>query len=162
MKPKPRIKNLSTRFFLLYKYGVIILAGAIILFFSWTVVTKSGNIFDAFMPLYWVWLIYLWIRVNQKVFQVEFDEDFLYIIKKRQDTMIPLENIKDVEIVSMGGVYLVDLYIPEDFGVKLYFKPSLLYPFNFKKKDALVNVLRSSIERAKQKKKSFQKNALHS
>ena len=162
MEAKSRIKNLTTRFFFLYKYGVLVLAGGVILLFIWAGITKSRNIIEAILPLHWIWLIYLWIVVNQKVYRVEFDDDHLYVIKKGQDTLIPLENIKDVEIVSMGGVYRVDLYSPEDFGAKLYFKPSLLYPFNFKKKDALVNVLRSNIERAKQKPPSFQKNALHS
>lgn len=49
--------------------------------------------------------------------------------------MIPLENIKEVDIKSLGGVYEVELFNAEQLGKKFYFKPSLLYPFNFKKKD---------------------------
>ena len=49
--------------------------------------------------------------------------------------MIPLENIKEVDIKSLGGVYEVELFNAEQLGKKFYFKPSLLYPFNLKKKD---------------------------
>jgi hypothetical protein len=86
----------------------------------------------------------------------------MYVIQRKQDLLIPLENVKDVNLVSMGGVYRVDLYVKELFGDKFYFKPSLLYPFNHKKKEALVDVLWANIEKAKSKKQHFQRNALHS
>ena len=76
--------------------------------------------------------------------------------------MIPLENIKEVDIKSLGGVYEVELFNAEQLDKKFYFKPSLLYPFNFKKKDELVNVLRSNINKVLQNKQYFQANALHS
>ena len=76
--------------------------------------------------------------------------------------MIPLENIKEVDIKSLGGVYEVELFNAEQLDKKFYFKPSLLYPFNFKKKDELVNVLRSNINKVLQNKQHFQVNALHS
>jgi hypothetical protein len=102
------------------------------------------------------------MRINRNVYHVEFDNEFLYVILKEQDILIPLENIKEVDIKSLGGVYEVELFQPEQLGKKFYFKPSLLYPFNFKKKDALVNVLRKNINLAQQKKRTYQANALHS
>ena len=106
--------------------------------------------------------IYLWWKVNSNVYNVEFDDEFLFVILRNNDILIPLENIKDVNIKTLGGVYQVDLYHAEQLGNKIYFKTSLLYPFNFKKKDELVNVLWSNIEKAKRKKQDFQRNALHS
>jgi len=96
------------------------------------------------------------------VYRVEFDDEFLYVIQKGQDILIPLENIKEVDIKSVSGVYGVELFNAKQFGKTFYFKPSLLYPFNYKKKDALVNVLRSNINKALEKKQHFQANALHS
>jgi hypothetical protein len=96
------------------------------------------------------------------VYRVEFDEDHLYVIQKGQDILIPLENIKEVDIKTIGGVYEVELYSAEQLGKRFYFKPSLLYPFNYKKKDDLVNVLRRNINQAQARKQHFQANALHS
>jgi DNA-binding protein YbaB len=110
----------------------------------------------------WGHLIWIWISVNRKVFHVEFDDEFIYVIQKKQDILIPLENIKDVEIVSLGGVYKVTLYSKDQLGDLIYFKPSLLYPFNFKAKDELVDVLRHAIDEAKKKIRVYQKNALYS
>jgi hypothetical protein len=106
--------------------------------------------------------VYGWVRINRNVHRVEFDDEFLYVLQKGQDILIPLENIKEVEIISLGGVYEVELFNPEQLGKKFYFKPWLLYPFNFKKKDALVDILRSNINKALRKKQHFQANALHS
>jgi hypothetical protein len=112
--------------------------------------------------LYLPFAIYLWIRMNRNVYRVEFDEDHLYVIQKGQDILIPLENIKEVDIKTIGGVYEVELYSAEQLGKRFYFKPSLLYPFNYKKKDDLVNVLRRNINQAQARKQHFQANALHS
>jgi hypothetical protein len=115
-----------------------------------------------FFPLTYGYLIYLWWQVNKRVYHTEFDEEYLYVRQQRYDVLIPLENIKDVNLISMGGVYKVDLYSPETFGDKFYFKPSLLYPFNHKKKEAIVDVLWANIEKAKKRKQVLQRNALMS
>lgn len=166
MRPKSRIRNLSTRYFLLYKYGVAVLCCIAICYSLILAVQRfSQRPIEAISsPALWIPIIFLWswIRIHKKVHRIEFDEDFLYVIRKNQDTIIPLENIKDVQIKSLVGFYQIDLYNPEDFGSQLFFKPSLLYPLNFKKKDALVNTLRRHIEDSKRKVQSLQKNALHS
>ncbi len=164
-KPKSRIKNLSTRYLMLYKYGVLMLIISIVCFViygSYMSYQESKRIDSFLMPLIWSQFIYIWIRVNQKVYHVEFDDEFLYVIQKQQDVLIPLENIKDVEIVSLGGVYKVTLYAKDQVGDLIYFKPSLLYPFNFKTKDKLVDVLRHNIDLAKKKVHVLQRNALMS
>ncbi|MBY0433327.1 MAG: hypothetical protein K2U26_04375 [Cyclobacteriaceae bacterium] len=158
-----RIKSLSTRYLGFYKNSVLILlcALAITFFYSW-IKSDRFNPFGILMYGQWLYFIYLWIRVNRNVYRVEFDDKFLYLILPKNDVLIPLENIKDVDIVSLGGVYRVDLYQPEFMGKKFYFKPSLLYPFNFKKKDALVDVLRKKIGEAKKNVQPLPKNALFS
>jgi len=116
------------------------------------------------MPALWGSILFLWnwIRIHKKVHRVEFDDSFLYVLRRNQDTIIPLENIKNVQIKSLVGFYQIDLHHAEDFGSQLYFKPSLFYPLNFKKKDALVDALREGILVAKRKVHPIQKNALHS
>jgi hypothetical protein len=160
-----RIKSLSTRYLALYKHGVL----AILITFAGLLTYQKVNSWlhaGSFGPLfgfaYVMILIVIWIRINRNIYRVAFDDDFLYVILHRQDIVIPLENIRDVNIVTLGGVYRVELYSAEQLGEKFYFKPSLLYPFNYKKKDALVDVLREKIGNAKRRKPSPVANALHS
>jgi hypothetical protein len=56
----------------------------------------------------------------------------------------------------------VNLYYAEQLGKAFYFKTSVLYPLNYKRQDALVNMLRKDIERAKKRNPEFQRNALMS
>jgi hypothetical protein len=100
--------------------------------------------------------------MNRKVFHVEFDDEFLYLIRKEADVLIPLQNIKDIELKTMGGLYQIKLHHPEAVGDLIYYKPSLLYPFNFKSKDRIADILRHKVELAKRKPDVFQKNALMS
>jgi hypothetical protein len=161
-----RINSLSTRYLGFYKNSVLVLLIGFVGFlvfagFRWFL--ESGRYFNSIATIgYTLFLMYGWFRINHNVYRVEFDDEFLYVLQPGQDILIPLENIKEVEIKSLGGVYEVELFNPEQLGKKFYFKPSLLYPFNFKKKDALVDILRSNINKALSKKQHFQANALHS
>lgn len=162
-----RIKSLSTRYLRFYKNSVVVILIGVVCFFiiaNTLSFIESGRfqLNNWFVTGYFIFFVYLWIKMNRNVHRVEFDDEFLYVILKGQDMLIPLENIKDVDIKTLGGVYEVELYQAEQLGKKFYFKPSLLYPFNFKKKDALVDVLRRNINLAQQKKQVWQQNALHS
>jgi hypothetical protein len=161
-----RIKSLSTRYLGFYKNSVLVLLVGVMLFFIYAAIQAfMGDklyVSPVTTTLYLGFLTFGWIRINRNVHRVEFDDDYLYVILRGQDILIPLENIKEVDIKTLGGVYEVELYNPEQLGNRFYFKPSLLYPFNYKKKDALVNVLRKNIDRAQARKQHFQANALHS
>lgn len=161
-----RIKSLSTRYLGFYKNSVLVVLVGLLLFFVFVAVQAivNGKYFfnSLFNVFYFGFFIYGWIRINRNVHRVEFDEEYLYVILRGQDMLIPLENIKEVDIKSLGGVYEVELFTAEQLGKKFYFKPSLLYPFNYKKKDLLVNVLRKNINKAQARKQHFQANALHS
>lgn len=163
-----RINSLSTRFLGFYKNSMLVVLLAFACFFAYEFIQEVFDDGRRFMlsRLYYVgivgYFIYFWIRANRNVHRVEFDENFLYVIQRKQDILIPLENIKEVDIKSLGGVYEVELYQAEQLGKKFYFKPSLLYPFNYKKKDKLVDILRKNINRAQARKQQLQPNALHS
>ncbi len=165
MIEKSRVRNLSTRYLEFYRYGVVVIAtcllGAII--YGSIKTNRDGFSFLAlYFPLFWTFLIYKWIDAHLKVFKVEFDDEYLYIIKRNQDIMIPLENIKDIEMKSLGGMWRVDLLYADVIGDHFYFKPSLLYPLNYKVKDELVNLLWKKIEIAKRKPRDMPTNALTS
>lgn len=162
---KSRIKNLSTRYLSLYRYGTALLMFVLFgsyLYYQILEYLEKKHLSSLLMPLNFTYLIYVWFLVNKKVYHAEFDDEFMYVTQKGHDLVIPLENIKGVNLISVGGVYRVDLYAIELFGDKFYFKPSLLYPFNHKKKEAVINILWANIEKAKSKKQYFQRNALHS
>ena len=156
---KSRITNLSTRFLGLYKNVSLLLLLSILGYHVYRVVQNPS-----LLPLaaIWAWVIWKFIKINRHVFHVEFDVEFLYLMRKEADILIPLQNIQSVELKTMGGLYEIKLYSPERVGDLIYYKPSLLYPFNFKSKDAIANQLRDNIKNAKTKPEVFQRNALMS
>ena len=162
---KIRVKNLSTRYLGLYKSGsvIFVLTSIIGLFYySYTAFRLDHNFIHFLLPLPLCILGFFALQGARKVFHVEFDDEFMYVTQANQELLIPLENIKDFNLVDLGGIYQVVLYSKESFGDKFYFLPSLLFVFNHKKKEALVDILWANIEKAKTKKQDFQRNALHS
>ncbi len=161
-----RIKSLSTRYLGFYKFSVPALMAAFVILFIYGGIKgyqENGRWSTFLSGFTWIFIfVNVWFRINRNVYHVEFDDDYLYVLLKGQDILIPLENIKEVDIKTVGGVYEVELYSAEQLGKTFYFKPSLLYPFNYKKKDDQVNILRRNINRAQQRKQHFQTNALHS
>ena len=127
---------------------------------------RGRNFIDLTLGLinggFFVYFFFRLMKMTAKLYRVEFDADFLYVLLKNQDMVIPLENIESVEISTVGGVYKVNLFHPEQLGDHFYFKMSLFYPLNYQSKDALVNVLRKNIDLAKGRRSEFTKNALHS
>lgn len=156
---KSRITNLSTRYLLVYKNTVLTVLICAMTFFAYRVIESP---FSIIMAAAWGWLIWNYIKINRKVFHVEFDDEFLYLIQKEADILIPLQNIKGVELKTMGGLYEIKLFHPEIVGDLIYYKPSLLYPFNFIAKDKIADILREKIAIAKRRPQEFQKNALMS
>lgn len=161
MTQKQKLERVSSRFLGPYRhflFGLYILGfGSITIHFF-----RESLLFGISQTIVYGSFLYYLIKMTIKLQQVSFDDDFLYVFRKQQDFVIPLENIKSIEIESIGGVYKVNLFYAEQLGDHFYFKTSLIYPLNFKSKDKLVDVLRSKIESAKRKKQTYQKNALMS
>ena len=159
MPEKSRIKNLSTRFLLPYKIFIWVVLTVVLALLCYETWLRFSSIV---LTVSWGVILYRYYVMNQKLYHVEFDDEFLYVIRKNVDILVPLANIKDVNIKTLIGHYEIIFYSGEQVGDKIYFKPSLLYPFNAKKKDELVNVLWQNINKAKLKQPHFERNALHS
>lgn len=161
MAGKQKPIRLSSRFLGPYQWVLYVLY---IVFFGLIVISsiRVGWFYAIGQTILYGYLLYAGIRIVKKFQQTSFDEEFLYVYQKQQDYVIPLENIESVEIESLGGVYKVNLYHPEQLGNEFYFKTSLLYPLNYKSKDALVNVLRKAIDKAKARRHQLPHNALMS
>jgi hypothetical protein len=166
MPQKTRIRNLSTRWLTAFKIFFLAMYCAIWMMFSYHFMFDGENDefkpFGSIMAITYGFTFYLLIRMTLKAHRVEFDDEFLYVLKKNQDLIIPLQNIESVEIATVGGVYKVNLYHADQIGKEFYFKQSLWYPFNYKRCDALVNVLRKHIDLAKARVRTMPSNALHS
>ncbi|HQQ97761.1 MAG TPA: hypothetical protein PLX35_10875 [Cyclobacteriaceae bacterium] len=93
---------------------------------------------------------------------VEFDDEFLYVFEKGYEVVVPLKNIKRIDIINLGGIYKVTLFDPIQSGYNILFKPSLIYPLDFRKQDQKVATLRSYIRRARGAQDVLPGNALHS
>lgn len=166
MPQKTRIRNLSTQWLRPLKVWLYVLYAGLCIAITGFYVTRDGTVAGIFLGLgqagIYIWIFIVLVRVASKLYRVEFDEEFLYVLKRDQDLIIPLENIESVEIATIGGVYKVNLYHADQVGKEFYFKQSLWYPLNYKRCDALVNVLRRNIDTAKRKKYLVPEKALHS
>lgn len=166
MAEKNRVRNLSTRWLLPFKVVVFAIYIALCVAILFSYLQHGDNFFDITLGLvnagFFVYFFFRLMKMTSKLYRVEFDNDFLYVLLKNQDMVIPLENIESVEISTVGGVYKVNLFHPEQLGDHFYFKMSLFYPLNYQSKDELVNVLRRNIVLARGRKSEFAKNALHS
>ena len=166
MAEKNRVRNLSTRWLAPFKVVVFAIYMALCIGILYAYVQSGNNILDWTLGLanagFFVYFFYRLMKMTSKLYRIEFDNDFLYVLFKNQDMVIPLENIESVEISTIGGVYKVNLYNAEQLGDHFYFKMSLFYPLNYQAKDELVNVLRRNIDRAKGRKSELIRNALHS
>jgi len=80
---------------------------------------------------------------------VSYDDSSVYYDKKGFEVQIPFEDVRDIEIKTISGIYKIKLYSPSQDGAAIMFKTSLWYPFNFKKQDEKVNELRDRIDRYK-------------
>lgn len=100
------------------------------------------------VPVYIIWALRA-IPAIVKIKNVSYDQSSLYYDKKGFEVQVPFEDIKDIEIKTISGIYKINLFEPSQDGSIIMFKTSLWYPFNFKKKDEKVNELRDRIDRYK-------------
>jgi hypothetical protein len=85
------------------------------------------------------------IRRILRLKNISYDESSVYYEKEGFEVQIPFEDIKNIEIKTLTGVYSINLFRPSQDGTSIPFKLSLWYPLNFKKQDEKVNVLRDKI-----------------
>lgn len=158
--------RLSSRWLGEWRQATVVIYTLLVLAIGWSFLSHAESTADWILGIgqcaIYVYAYVLGVRATRNLVQAAFDDEFLYVQLKDQELLIPLENIKDVEIKTLGGTYEVKLYSPEQLGDTFYFKVSLLYPLNHRSKEALVDRLWSAIEKAKRKKQDFLRNALMS
>jgi hypothetical protein len=86
-------------------------------------------------------------KLARLIKQVSYTDRYLYIYQKDQSTEIPLENIKDVTLTSLDGLYKFSFYKDKAPWKEIYCKVSMWYPFNYKKVDAELDYIRHLIRK---------------
>jgi hypothetical protein len=84
-----------------------------------------------------------------KLKNVSYDDGSIYYSKKGYEIQVPFEDILSIELQSLTGIYGIKLISPSQGEKEIYFKASAWYPFNFQKKDEVVDELRQKINRYK-------------
>lgn len=147
-----RTRSLTTRGFKIYKMSIMVALSAFVLAFA-IVHLRSGQWFGIIYGLgYPALLIFYWFpsfkRSMQTLREVSYDTKNLYVHEEGYEIQIPFHQVRDVQLVSLDGLYRFRLFKENQFGKEVMCKPSFWYPFNYKKIDAELDRIRSYVRRA--------------
>lgn len=117
---------------------------------SWA---STTGLFGAIMGFILVAVaVYYWNpsigRNFDRLKEIAYDSENLYVIENGREEQIPFYEIRDVEIVSLGGIYKFNFF---DKGLHKGFitcKTSMWYPLNYPKVDRELNRVRALINKA--------------
>lgn len=131
--------------------GILII---VMLFFLMTGTTimqllNGQTISGILIIVVWAVILYKAIKLVWSLKNISYDDSSVYYEKAGFEVQIPFEEIRDIEIKTLTGIYTINLYTKSQDGEKISFKTSMWYPLNFKKKDAEINELRDKIDRYK-------------
>ncbi len=145
-------RTLTTRGIKIYKVTTVvlmILGGIAYLFLGANIAGIWGVL------MYGVFVFFIvkkfFNETHSKIKEVSYDKENLYVKVEGYDVQIPFHQVKDIEIVSMDGLYKFKLYHHDQFGNEVICKPSIWYPFNHKRIDAELNRIRSYVRKAHHK-----------
>ena len=133
-----------------YKLITLTLVSAItlaVLIFAVLSIVRHDEYYQLLMVPLYIMLAYKAIPAVVKIKNVSYDDSSVYYDKNGYEVQIPFEDIRDIEIKTISGIYIINLYRPSQDGSTIMFKTSLWYPLNFKKEDEKVNELRYKIEK---------------
>jgi hypothetical protein len=147
-----RTTIISTSKIKTYKIIALLIISAITLFVIgaafYRLVGFNEYTFLMIVPVY-VILAYKTIPAIIKIKNVSYDDSSVYYDRKGFEVQIPFEDIQDIELKTISGIYKIKLFDPSQDGSFIMFKTSLWYPFNFRRQDEKVNELRNNIDKYK-------------
>lgn len=96
------------------------------------------------------WLVYrIWTSLKL-LREVSYDDHSLYVKEKDFEVQIPFYRVKEVKLISLDGVYKFTLRDADQFGDVVFCKPSMWYPFTYKKVDNELYDLQNKISKVTQ------------
>jgi hypothetical protein len=140
-----RTTIVSTSKLRIYKIFSITLVALVLVLFLVSAYQVDGYFWRVYNVAFWGFIAFWIIRIVLRLKNVSFDEYSVYYERNGYEVQIPFDEIKDIEIKSLDGIYKINLFQPNQDGKIIYFKTSLWYPLNFKRQDEQVNVLRDRI-----------------
>ncbi|MEO9484678.1 MAG: hypothetical protein ABJG47_14565 [Ekhidna sp.] len=147
-----RSKSLSINSVKRYKF--FLMGSLSIMFLAYmTLYLIDGDLYGVVMVVvYLALMIFYWYpnigKFLKKIKEVSYDKENLYVQEGTYEIQIPFHEVKDIEIVSLDGLYKFKLYQSDQFGDEVICKPSLWYPLNYKKVDAELNRIRGLVRKA--------------
>lgn len=142
-----RTKTLTTYTIKIYKSIVLILVACIMMF----LLLRSTNRFTSFLfVVQYAYLFYFVLRGVLGIKYVEYDNANLYVNHNDYQVQVPFEEVKEVKLMSVDGVYKFILYKKGQLGKEILCKPSIWYPFNYNKVDNELHRIRGLIYKRKQ------------
>ena len=127
---------------LLFAYFLLYI-GSFILQYKWFGILIA-TLFVLLMVYYW----YPSFSKNlSRLKDLSYDDENLYIIESGVEEQIPFHEVKDVEIVSLDGVYQFNFFNKNLHKGAVRCKTSMWYPLNFKTVDKELNRVRGLIRK---------------
>ncbi|WP_420578424.1 hypothetical protein [Ekhidna sp.] len=147
-----RSKSLTTRAFAIYKITLVVILFLFVGFYAITHIQKGGW-FGYLIGFGYPFLVMAYwypsfLRRIKSMKELSYDSENLYVKEKNYEIQIPYHLVKDVEIVSLDGLYKFKLFQHDQFGDEIVCKPSIWYPLNYKRIDAELNRIRSYVRKA--------------
>lgn len=118
-------------------------------------------------PLILILILWNWFKVIYSVKSIEYDSKAFYVKISDYEEIIPFENVVSVKLIALSGIYKIVLRQESQSGKEIYFKPSLLYPLDYKKTDKKIFQIQDLIKKYHQEyfvkgKENMEHNALGS
>ena len=141
-----RTRSLTTRAIKVYK---LVITAILTLFVAGTTAyyASNGSVTGMLMLLPYFWLVYKIWKQLRLLKEVSYDDHSLYIKEQDFEVQIPFYRLKEVKLISLDGIYKFTLREADQFGDVVYCKPSLSYPFTYRKVDDELRELQGRIEK---------------
>ncbi|MGB3467352.1 MAG: hypothetical protein WBA74_18860 [Cyclobacteriaceae bacterium] len=145
-----RTKTLTIKTIGIYKIVVLlllaVLTGAII---NYHLSSGSKLIGLSMIAMYGYYFYRIW-KGMKLLKEVSYDDRSLYVKEKDFEIEIPLYRIKEVTLFSIDGIYKFELIDNDQFGNTVFCKPSIWYPFTYKRVDEELRQIRKNIAKVKE------------
>jgi hypothetical protein len=150
-----REKTISTKYFKTYKIVMFSILSLTLVTYVVLSFAQKGYFGVVIGVTYFLTGIFVWFpalsKTAKSLKQIAYDKENLVVFEDQQQTLIPLEHIKDIELTSLDGLYKFTLSQPQSFGNELFCKTSMWYPFNYPKVDKELDYIRYLVRQAKQR-----------
>ncbi|MCP4457880.1 MAG: hypothetical protein GY816_07640 [Cytophagales bacterium] len=147
-----RTRSISVKSIRLYKTILISLLLAYFLLYTGSFILQNEWLGILIGSLFVLLMVYFWYpsftNNLSRLKDLSYDDENLYIIENDVEEQIPFHEIRDVEIVSLDGIYQFNFFNKQLHGGVIRCKTSMWYPLNFKTVDRELNRVRGLIRKA--------------